>query len=86
MSNQHIHELLNQLKQEIAESGQMSEDTRVLLESLSSEVDQATNPDQDQPESMMDTAMELEASFASKHPVAEGLIREVIDALGKMGI
>jgi hypothetical protein len=34
----------------------------------------------------VDRAKELEAEFATKHPAAERFMREVIDALVRMGI
>jgi hypothetical protein len=35
---------------------------------------------------MLDRARRLEASFASSHPTAERIMREVIDALAKIGL
>jgi hypothetical protein len=35
---------------------------------------------------LVDRAKELEAEFATKHPAAERFMREVIDALVRMGI
>ena len=35
---------------------------------------------------VMEDAIALEARFAANHPVAERLIREVIDTLGRIGI
>lgn len=37
-------------------------------------------------DSLMDQLNLLETEFANEHPVAEGIIREIISILGRMGI
>lgn len=37
-------------------------------------------------ETILDKANQLEVAFAQRHPVAEGIMREIIDSLSRMGI
>ena len=54
---------------------------------LEADVHDLINPDIDTSEnSVLDDAVSLQTDFASKHPIAESLLRELIDTLGRMGI
>ena len=87
MNKSNIKELLEELKTEI-ESTEVDSETRTILHSLELEIHGMLNDTSTERSSttMMETAELLETRFASKHPVAEGFAREIIDALAKMGI
>jgi hypothetical protein len=54
---------------------------------LESDIDDLVNPEVDSAENtVMDDAIALEAIFAVNHPVAEKLIRELINTLSRIGI
>ena len=87
MSNARIKELLGQLQDEIGGTS-INEETRSLLRALESDIDDLLEgADNDSGEnSVLDRAQRLESSFAASHPLAERIIRELVEVLGKMGV
>jgi len=61
-----------------------------LLESatqLQSDIDSLLNPDVDsEGNTVMDDMIALEARFASSYPVAEKIVRELVNSLSRIGI
>lgn len=86
MSQEKIKALLLQLQEELSETTEVDEDTLALVKQLDSNIDQLIASAEDVNSPVMDDAIALEARFAANHPVAERLIREVIDTLGRIGI
>jgi hypothetical protein len=87
MSNEKIKNLLNKLHAEISDTA-VDKETRSLLLLLESDIDgllESTAETTDTA-SMLERAQQLEASFAAKHPVAEGFVREIMDVLTKIGV
>jgi len=84
MSNERIKKLLAQLREEL-ESTDVDEDLQKLMGELDDEIHGVMENDADV-NALVDRAKELEAEFATKHPAAERFMREVIDALVRMGI
>jgi hypothetical protein len=86
MSQEKIKALLQELQQELSETTQVDADTLALVKQLDSDIDQWLEAAEDVNSPVMEDAIALEARFAANHPVAERLIREVIDTLGRIGI
>ena len=84
MSNERIKKLLAQLREEL-ESTDVDEDLQKLMGELDDEIHGGIENDADV-NALVDRAKELEAEFATKHPAAERFMREMIDALVRMGI
>lgn len=86
MSENNVKNLLLQLQQALAEGGAVDDETLALVKKLDKEINAfiASAEDVNSPE--LDDAIALEARFAVNHPVAERLIRELIDSLGRIGI
>ena len=84
MSNERIKKLLAQLREEL-ESTDVDEDLQKLMGELDDEIHGVIESDADV-NALVDRAKELEAEFATKHPAAERFMREMIDALVRMGI
>jgi hypothetical protein len=84
MSNERIKKLLSQLREEL-ESTDVDDDLQKLMGELDDEIHGVMENDADV-NALVDRAKELEAEFATKHPAAERFMREVIDALVRMGI
>ena len=84
MSNERIKELMAQLREEL-ESTDVDDDLQKLMGELDDEIHGVVENDADV-NALVDRAKELEAGFATKHPAAERFMREVIDALVRMGI
>ncbi len=94
MSYQNIAELLEKLRKEL-EKGDIDESSRQLLSQFDAELnvalsgDEASTDASGEPvtnETLTDTAKRLETHFAAEHPVAETALREIINALARMGI
>lgn len=84
MSNERIKKLLAQLREEL-ESTDADEDLQKLMGELDDEIHGVIESDADV-NALVDRAKELEAEFATRHPAAERFMREMIDALVRMGI
>ena len=84
MSNERIKKLMAQLREEL-ESTDVDDDLQKLMGQLDDEIHGVIEDDADV-NALVDRAKELEAEFATKHPAAERFMREVIDALVRMGI
>ena len=84
MSNERIKKLLAQLREEL-ESTDVDDDLQKLMGELDDEIHGVIENDADV-NALVDRAKELEAEFATKHPAAERFMREVVDALVRMGI
>ena len=84
MSNERIKKLLAQLREEL-ESTDVDDDLQKLMGELDDEIHGVIENDADV-NALVDRAKELEAEFATRHPAAERFMREVIDALVRMGI
>ncbi|MFT4711986.1 MAG: putative transcriptional regulator [Candidatus Azotimanducaceae bacterium] len=87
MSQNTIKDLLDKLKSEI-ETTEVDSESRKILFRLESDIQIWLNETSEKRMSttMMETAEMLETEFASEHPTAERLVREIIDALARMGI
>lgn len=86
MSQERIKALLQQLQQELANTTTVDADTLAQVKQLDSDIDQWIEDAEDVNSPIMEDAIALEARFAANHPVAERLIREVIDTLARIGI
>lgn len=87
MSNKEIRGLLAKLQGEIQKT-ELDDDTRALVRDLDSDIHDLLNPEAHDAEtdSVLAKARELETNFATEHPTIERFMREVIDALVRMGI
>ena len=87
MSEERILELLKELHQELKGTEGLSEELAGTVQKLEADIADAVNPDGDTSENtILDDAIALEAVFAVSHPVAEKLIRDVINTLSRIGI
>jgi len=87
MSNKQIRDLLEKLQAEIRKTG-LDDETRNLVRNLDADIHDLLDPEKEQTDadSIVERAQELEANFATEYPAAERFMREVIDALVRMGI
>jgi hypothetical protein len=81
-----IREFLSQLSKELQRSEDFDIEARQILDDLHKDVDQLDETGERKVEPMLDRIKELEARFASKHPALERIVRELADAVAKMGI
>jgi hypothetical protein len=87
MSEQRIKELLEELRGEMQRTDSVDEALLTSIRSLESNIGDLVDPTVDSSENtVLDDAIALEAVFAESHPVAEKIIRELINSLSRIGI
>ena len=75
-----------QLQKELGTGEKLDSETLELVKQLDKNVDSLIESSENNNAPVMDDAIALEARFAATHPVAERLVRELIDTLGRIGI
>lgn len=87
MTDKSLNELLNELNSALEDIDQIDDETRKLVEDLDEDINRLleSGPDEDF-DNVVDRAKAAETRFAVEHPVAERFLREIIDALAKVGI
>lgn len=87
MTNERIHYLVNQLTDEL-QTENLNKETVDRLLQFEGELEQYINKpiSGNQNISLIDQAKRLEIDFAQKHPLAEGVLQELISTLSKMGV
>lgn len=87
MGREKIQTLLLELRAEI-KSAQLDEDEVVLLHRFDQELHELLEAGKQQAgrNALFRNATELEVGFSIKHPVIMGYLREIMDALSKMGV
>jgi len=88
MSEPDLKELLNRLNDALEGTERVDEETLALVQELDQEIHRLTQAGAqiDDVEGMLDQAKSMETRFAVDHPVAERFLREIIDALSRVGI
>lgn len=87
MSEQRIKELVAELLQEVSQTDGLDEQLVSAIDKLEGDISDLVDPEVDTAENtILDDAIALEAIFSVKHPVAEKLIRELINTLSRIGI
>lgn len=84
MSKERIRNLLAELREEIRRT-EVDDELQELIAELDDDIHSVIENDDDV-NAVLDRAKELEAGFATSYPTAERVMREVIDALVRMGI
>lgn len=87
MSNDKVRELLAKLHEEVQKT-ELDANTRSSLQELDTGIHQLLDTGTVEPstDSVVEQAKLLEARFAVDHPMAERVLREVIDMLAKIGV
>lgn len=86
MPTEKLKSLLQELKSELRDAKNADEETRDLMLSLDTQLQAVLNTSSPIDPTIEDTLTELESRFAVDHPIAERCVREILDALNKMGI
>ena len=81
-----IQKFLEQLSKELQRGEDFDIEARQILDDLHKDVNRIEASGDMQIEPMLDRIKELEAKFASKHPALARIVRELADAMAKMGI
>ena len=88
MSENELKHLLNRLNDALENTDSVDEETLALVRELDEEIHRLTEGGAEPADydNVLDQAKSVETRFAVDHPVAERFLREIIDALAKVGI
>lgn len=87
MSETRLRALMAELIKELDNTEDVDPELLGTLKRLESDIDDLENPDVDTSDnSVLDDAIALEARFAVNYPVAEKILRELINNLSRIGI
>lgn len=87
MSDTRLRALMAELIKELDNTDDVDPELLGTLKRLESDIDDLENPDIDTSDnSVLDDAIALEARFAVNYPVAEKILRELINSLSRIGI
>jgi DNA-binding transcriptional MerR regulator len=87
MGIEKVKGLLQQLQEELKKTNEaMDEQTVQQLQKLDENIHQILNAENLEQQDLYDGIMHMEYDFLTKHPVASGIMREMVDILSKAGI
>ena len=87
MTEQNLKKLLNKLHDALENTEKVDTETLKLVQDLDEDINRLLEADSDDDvDNVVDRAKSVETRFAVDHPVAERFLREIIDALAKVGI
>ena len=88
MNEKNLKELLSNLHEVLEKTDEVDSETLELVRNLDEEINRLVDPEspEDDYDSVVDQAKAVETRFAVEYPVAERILREIIDALSKVGI
>ena len=85
MSSARIKELLKQLRTEL-DAAKVDPETLLLMRELDADIHSVLASKETAVDALMDRAKSVEVRFAVNHRVAEGMLREIIESLAKIGV
>ena len=88
MSDNRVKELLAKLHRELENAETVDSETLEMVRELDEDIHRLveTNDSTGDLDSVLDRATSVETRFAVAHPVADRFLREIMDALAKVGI
>lgn len=86
MSEKNLNELLSELNAALEKIEEIDPETRALVKDLDEDINRLLEGSEDDFDSVVDRAQSIQTHFALEHPVAERFVREIIDALSRVGI
>ncbi len=88
MSDPNLKELLNRLHDVLDRTESVDDETLKLVRELDEDINRLieTGAEGDDYDNLVERAQSVETRFAVDHPIAERFLREIIDALAKVGI
>lgn len=87
MSEERVRELLRELIRELERTDAVGQETVAAVRRLESGIEARIGAGTDAGgDGALDELVALQARFAASHPVAERILRDLIDHLGRIGI
>lgn len=85
MNRDTIRTLLSRLRESLDPS-EIDPDTLASTRAFEADIRQFINSEEAPAQTLMNQAKALEVKFAVEHPIAERILREIIEALARMGV
>ena len=86
MSRENLRDLLSELHARLQNSPTLDADSRELLTTVSADIENALARESESEYSPNPPLEELAVGFEVEHPALAGVLRRLVDALGKAGI
>ena len=86
MANEQLLQLLRSLHAELGRAETLDDESRALLKGLARDVERLTDAGEGSEDDHTPVLAEMAVSFESEHPALAGVLRRLVDALGKAGI
>ena len=86
MSNPDLQELLAQLHERLAHAKSLDSDSRKLLVTVATDIEAALSGDETLNIATEQPLETLAVRFEADHPALAGVLRQIMDTLGKAGI
>lgn len=87
MSDNKIQQLLVELHEQLQQKNNLDDETQGLLEQVLEDVKVTLNGDANELETDLSDRIEQQAvQFEQEHPTLSGILRQIIDTLGRMGV
>ncbi|MBT8051442.1 MAG: DUF4404 family protein [Xanthomonadales bacterium] len=86
MNDKNLNELLAELNDALENIEEIDPETRALVKDLDEDINRLLESGEEDFEGVADQARAVEARFAVEHPGAMRFLREIIDALSRVGI
>ena len=86
MTDKNLNELLTELNDALEKIEEIDPETRALVKDLDEDINRLLESGEDDFDSVVERAQSIQTHFALEHPVAERFVREIIDALSRVGI
>lgn len=86
MNDKNLNELLTELNRVLEGIEEIDPETRDLVKDLDEDINRLLESGDEDVSGVVDRAKSIETRFALDHPIAERFLREIVDALAKVGI
>jgi hypothetical protein len=88
MEREQLKKTLQQLHRELGQQDHIDPEIHALLATLDEDIHKlvSEDPSEVKPAGVMDNAEQLAARYAAGHPRTEALLRELVNALARMGV
>lgn len=86
MNKEQLQSQLSQLHEELAAQPTLDESNRALLQQLAGDIQLLLDDDTSAEEGLVERLEQQSVRFESDHPTLGSTLRQIIDALGRMGI
>lgn len=88
MSDEKLHQLLNQVHEQLKQQDSIDGESQALLQQVLTDIKAASGSDStdDIPQDLSDRIEQQAVEFEQAHPTLSGVLRQIMDTLGRIGV